>query len=241
MSDLERALRGAFALDAVPTPGAGFEARMARAARERGRTRAGPIVLAALVAGAAAATLAIARDAEHAPAAPRLAMWPTTAPAAVRPGDGSSSFTEVWQLVIRVQRSFSLSVDDAATGDSEDSIEREATDDDQPPPPPRERRRHHPVTQPTIDCGNDPLCPLVAPNAARLRVATREGGWGRVYLDGQDAGATPLDIEVIPGRHRLTVLDGNGQTRTLTIDLEPGERRHLQITMPRPARHPDPR
>ncbi|HEY8141090.1 MAG TPA: PEGA domain-containing protein [Kofleriaceae bacterium] len=222
MSDLERALRAAFALDAGAAAGPGFEARMVRASRARGGTRVAPIALAALVAGAAVATLVVGRGGEE-PA--RVALRPA-APTAAAPaarGAGRSSFTEVWELVIRFSRTWSAA-DDAAV-------------EDEAPPPSRDRRRRRVSVpdQPTIDCGDDPLCPLVAPNAARLRMAV-DHGWGRVSIDGQDAGITPLDVEVIPGRHRVTIRFADGATRTMSVDLRSGEHRTLMMSDREPPR-----
>ena len=225
MSDLERSLRAAFALDAGAAAGAGFEARVvraARAARARGRTRVVPIALAAAVAGAAIATLLLGGRGEersraalhrHAPAPP------AAAPSRAAGGDGSSSFSEVWQLVIRFSRSWSV-VDDA-----------------EPPAPRRDpkRPRRHRAAEPAIDCGNDPLCPLVAPTAARLRISAA-GGAQRVIIDGQDAGVPPLDIELIPGRHRVAVRFAGGGTRSMSVILRSGEHRTLMVPGPEPPR-----
>lgn len=221
MSDLERALRAAFALDAGAAAGPGFEARMVRAARVRRGKRVAPIALAALVAGAAVATLVVGRRREE-PA--RIALRPPAPTAAPPVAAGRSSFTEMWELVIRFGRTWSAA-DDAA-------LEEEA-----PPTTPRERRRRRAVVadQTTIDCGDDPLCPLVAPNAARLRMAV-DHGWGRVSIDGQDAGITPLDVEVIPGRHRITIRFADGATRTMSVDLRSGEHRTLMLSDREPPR-----
>jgi hypothetical protein len=221
MSDLERALRGAFALHQVPPPGAAFEARMARAAGARRGLRTGPIVLAAFVAGAAAATLATGRDRGQETTAPLAA----TAPPRARPAGGQGSVAEVWQLVIRFSRSWSAREEPAPV------------EDERPPPlkPARERQRDRRSVEPRIDCGDDPLCPLVAPTAARLSVAV-DGGPARISIDGQDAGTSPRLLELIPGRHRVTVRAEDGSTRTLTIDLRPGEKRTLKVTLPEPRR-----
>lgn len=220
MNEMERALRGAFALEQVPPPGPGFEARMARAARARRGTRAAPVVLAAFVAGAAVATLAIGRDRAGEDRAPPVVV--AVRPPAARPAGGNTAVAEVWELVIRLSRSWSVRDDQV--------VETPA------PEPPRERRKHQRrAVEPPVDCGDDPLCPLVAPNAARLLMAV-SGGWGRVSIDGQDAGVTPLDIEVIPGRHRVTVRAPNGRTRTLTVLLRPGERRTLMLDLSEPRR-----
>lgn len=223
MSDFERALRAAFALDAGAAAGPGFEARMVRGSRVRRGTRVAPIALAALVAGAAVATLVVGRRSEE-PA--RIALRPPapTAAAPVAAGAGRSSFTEMWELVIRFGRTWSAA-DEAA-------VEEEV-----PPTPPHERRRRRAIVpdQPTIDCGDDPLCPLVAPNAARLRMAV-DHGWGRVSIDDQDAGITPLDVEVIPGRHRITIRFAGGTTRTMSVDLRSGEHRTLMLSDREPRR-----
>ncbi len=221
MSDLERALRAAFALDTGAAAGPGFEARMVRGSRARRLSRAAPIALAALVAGAAVATLVVGRGGDQ-PA--RLALRPpASSPAPAAGGADRSAFTEVWQLVIRFSRSWS-SADDAAS-DQEERV-----------PPAREpRRRRAGIPRPTIDCGDDPLCPLVAPNAARLRLAVASGR-GRVSIDGQDAGVTPLDIEVIPGLHRVTIRFAGGGTRTMSVDLGPGEHRTLMVSDRKPRR-----
>lgn len=213
MSDLERALRAAFARDAAASPGPGLEARMARAAQGRGgRMRAAPALLAAAVAGAAIATLALGRGREE--PAPRVAIRPA-APAA----GGSRSFTEVWELVIRFGRTFSVEDDEGEAREQEDTM----------PPPPERRRRH--LAEPRVDCGDDPLCPLVAPHAGRLQIAT-SGTWARVSIDGLDAGVTPLDTELIPGRHRVSFRFADGRRRDEEIVLRPGERRTLLVSPP---------
>lgn len=225
--EIERALRAAFALDPAASPGPGFEARMVRAARARGRRmRAAPALLAAAVAGAAVATLAIGRGRDQ-PAPPRIAVHPA---AAAPPSAGPPSLTEFWELVIRFRHGWSanreLDGDQPPAEESEELVR----------PPPRHQPRL-PAAEPRIDCGDDPLCPLVAPNAARLHVVASPAG--RVFIDGQDAGATPLDIEVIPGRHRVGIRADDGGWRNMAVVLRPGERRMLTFELPGAAVRPD--
>jgi hypothetical protein len=226
MSDLERALRSAFALDAGAAAGPGFEARLVRAARARGRVRVVPIALSAAVAGAAIATLLLGgRGDEPSRAAldaPELAPQ-ASAPPRAGGGDGSASFSEMWEIVIRFGRSWIAHHE--VSGEQEPRPE--------PPEPAREQRRprQHRGARPAIDCGNDPLCPLVAPTAARLHIATARGAQ-RVTIDGQDAGTPPLDIEVIPGIHRIVVHFAGGRARSMSVDLGPGERRTLTVSHP---------
>ncbi len=212
MSDLERALRAAFAVDPVPAPAAGFEARMARAARERGRTlRAMPALLAAAVAGAAIATLLVGRRGQE-----------RTATLVAPPPRGGHSVSEVWELVVELRHRFRWSADDRR--------------DDPPAPvdptPPREHRGapHRSVEQ--VECGDDPLCPLVAPKAARLAIAAA-GGAARVTLDGQDAGNTPLDIDVIPGDHMIEVRWEDGREKKVFVTLRSGDHRSIKVGRPR--------
>ncbi len=211
MSDLERALRAAFVHGAPAEPPVGFEARMARAALARGRpARMLPGLLAAVVAAAAIATLLTGRGRGAVPA-------PSQPPAA-------GSVTEVWQLVIELRRRLSWSVPD----------ER----DDQPvvaPPVPPAPREHAPsVRRPIdqVDCGDDPLCPLVAPSAARVSLAAA-GGPARVTLDGQDAGTTPLDIDVIPGEHMFVVRWDDGREKKVFATLRSGDHRSIRVSRPR--------
>jgi len=216
MSELERALRGAFAVDPVPAAPPGFEARMARAARERGRkVRAMPALLAAAVAGAAIATLVVGRRGDDRPAT-----------LAAPPPRGGNSVSEVWQLVVELRHRWRWSAADRRN---------------QPPAPveptgPREPAREHrteprrPVEQ--VDCGDDPLCPLVAPKAARLNIAAA-GGSARVTLDGQDAGNTPLEMDVIPGYHMIEVRWEDGREKKVFVTLRSGDHRSIQVSRPR--------
>jgi hypothetical protein len=91
------------------------------------------------------------------------------------------------------------------------------------------------AAEPAVDCGNDPLCPLVAPTAARLRISVA-GGAQRVTIDGQDAGVPPLDIELIPGRHRVVVRFAGGHTRSMSVLLRSGEHRTLMVPAPEQPR-----
>jgi hypothetical protein len=213
MSELERALRGAFAMDAVPEPRPGFEARLAGAARER-RALALPGLLAAAVAGAAIATLLIGRGGEQ-----------RAAPAARPPQAGGGSVTQAWELVVELRHRFSWSSDDREKREPFKIIAPE------PPPPaaPRERRPavRRPVDQ--VECGDDPLCPLVAPSAARVSIAAA-GGRARVTLDGQDAGATPLEIDVIPGDHMFEVRWEDGRTKKVFATLRSGDHRSIRVS-----------
>lgn len=130
----------------------------------------------------------------------------------------------MWELVIRFSRSWSAADDTPG-------------EDEAPPPPARERhrRRRTGAAQPTIDCGDDPLCPLVLPKAAQLRISVA-GGWGRVSIDRQDVGITPLEVAVIPGRHWLTIRFADGTTRTMSVDLRSGEHRTLMLSAHEPRR-----
>ncbi|HEU5055782.1 MAG TPA: PEGA domain-containing protein, partial [Kofleriaceae bacterium] len=146
----------------------------------------------------------------------RVALRPPPPPAAApaRPAGGRSSITEVWEIVVRVTRSW--------------TADRAASDEPPAPQPsPRRPARRHRSAAPAIDCGNDPLCPLVAPNAARLVVATDRAA--RIFVDGQDVGPSPRVIELIPGRHRVTLRFDGGGTRSAAVVLDPGERRTLYV------------
>lgn len=205
MSDLERALRSAFALDAVPDPGPGFEARVARPRR---RTHTVPAVLAAAVAAAAITTLVIGRGEQQ------------RTVAAARPGDGSVG--QVWQLVVELRDRFRWSRDHERNQEPVRIIAPE-------PPAPRQHRptERRPIDQ--VECGDDPLCPLVAPSAARVSIAA-SGGRARVTLDGQDAGPTPLEIDVIPGEHMFEVRWEDGQLKKVFVTLRSGDHRSIRVS-----------
>jgi hypothetical protein len=211
MSELERALRGAFAMDAVPEPRPGFEARVAGAARQR---RVLPGLLATAVAAAAIATLLVGRRGEE------------RAARGARPlRAGGGSVTEVWQLVVELRHRFSWSTAD------EEKPEPVPITAPQPPTP-TEPREHRPAVRRPIDqvdCGDDPLCPLVAPSAARVSIAAT-GGKARVTLDGQDAGATPLEIDVIPGEHMFEVRWEDGRTKKVFATLRSGDHRSIRVS-----------
>jgi len=173
MSELERALRGAFAMDAVPEPRPGFEARVAGAARQR---RVLPGLLATAVAAAAIATLLVGRRGEE------------RAARGARPlRAGGGSVTEVWQLVVELRHRFSWSTAD------EEKPEPVPITAPQPPTP-TEPREHRPAVRRPI------------------------------------AGATPLEIDVIPGEHMFEVRWEDGRTKKVFATLRSGDHRSIRVS-----------
>jgi hypothetical protein len=60
-----------------------------------------------------------------------------------------------------------------------------------------------------------------------------------VKIDGLVRGATPLTIPVTPGKHQIHLSRGGFETANATIEVGPGERRDVELTMNKlPDEHP---
>lgn len=83
--------------------------------------------------------------------------------------------------------------------------------------------------------GRDIYQPLFRSRPAVLTLAIKPRG--EVFVDGVSRGQSPplTELEVPPGRHRLQVRAPGVKALDMQLELEPGERRTIAHTFPRPA------
>lgn len=74
-----------------------------------------------------------------------------------------------------------------------------------------------------------------AATSAIVRVETEdEKTSAKVFIDGRVLGRTPLQLQLAPGQHELTMVWNSGATATHTVDLAAGDRRTLRLTASEP-------
>lgn len=81
------------------------------------------------------------------------------------------------------------------------------------------------VVQPTFVRAKEP-----PPIVTHLSVTATPAG-ARVTIDGEPHGAAPLDVDVVPGEHRVVVSAARHQSRAVTLTLASGESRRLDLQL----------
>lgn len=94
----------------------------------------------------------------------------------------------------------------------------------QAPLPPR------PESRPTTGTPHSPEAQAILHVAANL-IGGEATDEATVKIDGLVRGATPLTIPVTPGQHKIHLSRSGFETANATIDVGPGERRDVELTM----------
>ncbi|RME23546.1 MAG: PEGA domain-containing protein, partial [Deltaproteobacteria bacterium] len=66
---------------------------------------------------------------------------------------------------------------------------------------------------------------------ARLRLASVPEN-SRVYIDGKFSCITPCNLDLVPGRHIIVAAKQGCESRSMVLDVEPGQQKRVVLTLP---------
>ncbi len=129
----------------------------------------------------------------------------------------------------------------ADPNDAPETLDTTPAAGEEPPDPPEgigetPRETHIEATpeEPTGEAAWPPFEEVVEEGPpGHVHVDARGGGWAEIRHHQRVLGRTPLDVELLPGRHRLVLtLFGDGEPRPLDVEIRSGRHTYMNVTIP---------